>query len=50
MGIEYVRFRSAERTNVSYFILNGSTLRNKLYKLFYMIFNGLLVLFLSTAV
>jgi len=40
LGVKYIRFRSTERTSVGYLILSDSTLRNKLYRLFYMIFSG----------
>ena len=41
LGVKYVGFRSAERTRVGYLILSDSTLRNQLYRLFYIIFSGL---------
>ena len=40
LGVKYVKFRSAERTSISYHILTDLTLRNKPYRLFYMIFSG----------
>jgi hypothetical protein len=40
LGVKYIRFRSAEKTSVGYFILSHSAPRNKLYRLFYIIFSG----------
>ena len=51
LGVKYVGFRSAERTRVGYLILSDSTLRNKLYTLFYMIFSRFTsLIFLSVAI
>ena len=40
LGVKYIRFRSAEKTSIGYLILSYSTPRNKLYRLFYIIFSG----------
>ena len=40
LAVVYAIYCSAERTLVGYLILSDPTLRNKLYRLFYMIFSG----------
>ena len=51
LAVMYVIYHSVERMIAGYLILSDSTLRNMLYRLFYMIFSGYTsLIFLSTAI